>query len=271
MTRRYGERWQVSSDRPLVKGIDSEIFRAVDTRGEYEGEYALKHVLHPLRQERFHRELDSVLALRHPNVMALVDASAFTHAGGSPDNQFLVMPFAEGGDLGHGRRAEFYKESLDYTLQLARQMASALQAAHDSGVIHRDLKPNNVLFMGLGHEVWLSDFGICLIREPARLDDPEYAGQGEFLAPELEGGRQLDVPPAADVYSLGKVLYYLYSGGVTVVGNSIEPSKYSAMLQQDKRRKLLSALLRQMICPLENRLKTIPEVVDQLLAIQNCQ
>ena len=271
MTRRYGERWQVTSDRPLIKGFDSEIFRAADTRGQFEGEYALKRVLHPLRQERFHREIDSVLALRHPNVMALVDASAFTHADANPENQFLVMPFAEGGDLGHGRRAVFYKESLDFTLQLGRQMASALQAAHDSGVIHRNLKPNNVLFMGLGHEVWLSDFGVSLIREPARLDDPEYAGQGEFLAPELEGGRQLDVAPAADVYSLGKVLYYLYSGGVTVVGDSIESSRYSAILQQDKRRKLLSALLRQMICPLEDRLKTMPEVMDQFLGIQHCQ
>lgn len=271
MTKRYGERWQVSSDRPLLRGIDSEIFRAVDVLHDYDGEFALKRVLHPLRQERFRREIDSVLSLRHPNVMALVDASAFTAANGNSEKQYLVMPIADGGDLGHGRRAEFYKESLDFTIQVGRQMASALQAAHDVGVIHRDLKPNNVLFMGLGHEVWLSDFGICLIREPVGLDDPEYAGQAEFLAPELEHGKQLDVAPAADVYSLGKVLYYLFSGGVTVVGESVEPSKYSAPFQQDKRRKLLHALLRQMICPLEERLKTMPEVMDQLIAIEHCQ
>jgi serine/threonine protein kinase len=259
MAQEFGGRWQIASGKPLARSTQSEILRVVDMRGEYEGEYALKRILRPLRQERFKREIAAVTALRHPNVIGIINYSAFKDASGDPEKQFLIMPIADGGDLGRSGRAERYKESVDSVFQIGRQIVSALMTAHDEGVIHRDLKPTNVLFMGLGQEIWLSDFGISLIREP----DPQDGGR-VFLAPELEGGTQLDVPPAVDVYSLGKVLYFLFSGGVILQGESLDDAKYSAILQQGKRRIALNALLRQMICPLESRIKTMPEVMKAL-------
>jgi serine/threonine protein kinase len=261
MAQVFGGRWQVSSGKPLARSNQSEILRVVDVRGEYEGEYALKRILHPLRQERFKREIGAVTALRHPNVIGIINYSAFKDASGDPEKQFLVMPIADGGDLGRSGRVERYKESVDHVFQIGRQLVSALMTAHDEGVIHRDLKPANVLFMGLGQEIWLSDFGISLIRDPA--PDPHDCGRA-FLAPELDNGAQLDVPPAVDVYSLGKVLYFLFSGGVILPADSIDDPKYSAILQQGTRRKALHALLRQMACPLESRLKTMPEVMTGL-------
>lgn len=261
MAQVFGGRWQISSGKPLARNSQSEILRVVDTRGEYEGEYALKRILHPLQHDRFKREIGAVTALRHPNVIGIINYSAFKDATGDPEKQFLVMPIADGGDLGRTARVERYKDSVDFVFQIGRQIVSALMTAHDEGVIHRDLKPANVLLMGAGHEIWLSDFGISLIRDPA--SEPHDCGR-PFLAPELENGAQLDVPPAVDIYSLGKVLYFLFSGGVTLPGRSLDDAQYTAILQQGKRRQALRVLLRQMVCPLEDRLKTMPEVMSGL-------
>jgi serine/threonine protein kinase len=265
MAQVFGGRWQVSSGKPLAKNAQSEILRVVDTRGEYEGDYALKRVLRPLRQERFKREITAVTALRHPNVIGIINYSAFKDAAGDPEKQFLVMPIADGGDLGQSGRVERYRESVDFVFQIGRQIVSALMTAHDEGVIHRDLKPANVLFMGLGKEIWLSDFGISLIRDPA--PDPQDCGRA-FLAPELENGAQLDVPPAVDVYSLGKILYFLFSGGAILPAAWVDDPRFTAILQQGQRRQALHALLRQMVCPLEGRLKTMPEVMSGLDALR---
>jgi serine/threonine protein kinase len=268
MAKLFGDRWQISSGKPLARNSQAEIFRVIDVRGEYEGEYALKHVSHPMRQERFRREIKAVTTLRHPNVIGIVDDSAFSDATGDPDKQYLVMPIAEGGDLGHSRRVESCKGSLDFTLRIGRQIASAVMAAHDAGVLHRDLKPGNVLFMGLGREIWLSDFGLPLIREPAPLSSPNgSSAPGSFMAPELADGHHLDVPPAVDVFSLGKVLYFMFSGGVVLPGEHIVEPQCISVFQQSKRAKLLCALLQQMVCPLAGRIKTMPEVTTQLEAI----
>ncbi|HEX4006892.1 MAG TPA: protein kinase [Acidobacteriaceae bacterium] len=268
MAKIFGERWHVVSARPLAKGPQAEVFRVIDTRGAFEGEYALKHILHPLQHDRFRREIEAVTALRHPNVIGLVDDSAFRNPAGDPEKHFLVMPIADGGELGSKGRIDRYKQCIDVVLQVGRQAASALIAAHDEGILHRDLKPSNILFMGLGHEVWLSDFGISLIREAA-LPDPANAAARAFMAPELENGAQLDVAPAADVFSLGKVLYFMYSGGMIPPGERLADPASNGLFQKGKRPGLLENLLRTMVCPLEDRVKTMPEVLMQLEAIGN--
>lgn len=269
MAKIYGERWQISNPKPLGRGGQAEVFRVVDIRGDYEGEYALKRVLNPLRHERFRREIEAIETLRHPNIIRLVDHSALSDSAGEIDKQFLVMPIADGGDLGQKGRVALYKDSIDGVVQVGRQLADALGAAHAAGVIHRDVKPGNVLFTGVGHEVWLSDFGICLLREHMRVtSSDEVVGPRMFLAPELEDGSRLDVTPSADVYSLGKVLYYLVSGGVTLPRERLEEEQYSKILLQGQRHQLLYLLLRQMVCPLDSRLKSMVEVGQRLAAIE---
>ena len=81
------------------------------------------------------------------------------------------MPIARGGDLSAPGRLALYKGSVDAVLQVAAQIASALRVAHKAEIIHRDVKPGNILFTGNGHKSWLSDFGICLIREAPRVTD----------------------------------------------------------------------------------------------------
>jgi serine/threonine protein kinase len=272
MGKLYGGRWRVSAEKPLATGSRSEILRVTDALGELKGEYALKRVLRPQWHERFTAEIEAIAALRHPNVIGLVDGAAFVRKDGKIPQPYLVAPIAGGGDLGDRRRAEAYRHSMDWILPVARQLASALIAACAAGVIHRGVKPANVLFTGQGQEIWLSDFGLCLVREPARPEDGDaWVEQEAFIAPELEHGSRLDVTPAADVYSLGKVLYYMYSGGADAPHYLTGSSENSAMFLKGKRCKLLGALLREMICPLQDRLKTMLEVESRLEAIERCE
>jgi serine/threonine protein kinase len=272
MGKLYGERWQVSADRPLATNSHSEILRVIDARGEFEGEYALKRILRPQWRDRFGKEIEAVATLRHPNVIALVEGLAFGRKNGIAQEPYLVMPIAGGGDLGDRRRAEAYRHSIDWVLQVAKQMTSALIAANAAGIIHRDVKPTNVLFTGQGQEIWLADFAILLVREAARCEDGDpWVEQQAFIAPELEHGSQLDVTPAADVYSLGKVLYFLYSGGLDAPHHLTGSTDLNAIFQKGKRCKLLGGLLREMICPLQGRLKSMPEVKRRLESIERCE
>jgi serine/threonine protein kinase len=214
MAKLYGGRWQIIEGQLLGHGGQGTVFRVKDISNKHEGEFALKRVPDITRRERFRREIDAIKRLTdpvtkeaHPNIISLIDHSALDETSDA-ERQFLVMPIAKGGDLGVPGRVSLYKDSIDGVLQVAKQVAIALSAAHAAKIIHRDVKPQNILFTGNGHETWLSDFGICLIREAPRITEtPEVMGPRAFMAPELEDGGQLDVTPAVDIYSLGKVIY----------------------------------------------------------------
>lgn len=268
MGKLYGGRWRIVGAR-LGQGGQSEVFRATDESRALEGEYALKRVLNPARHDRFRAEVDAIRKLKHPNIIALVDHSALEVSEGDEERQYLVMPIAAGGSLADPGRVALYKGNIEGTLQVALQLASALAAAHAAGVIHRDVKPANVLFTGDGHVIWLSDFGICLIREAerhTRLD--EIVGPRSFMAPELEAGGLLEVAPSADVYSFGKVIYYMISGGTTLPREELSVPRFAQLFERGDRYRQLQLLLTRMVCPLERRLKSVTDVTAQLNAIE---
>jgi serine/threonine protein kinase len=270
MAKIYGGRWRIVDGKPPIgKGGQAEVFRVIDTHDEYGGEYALKRVLNPARHARFRHEIEAIKRIQHPNIIKLIDHSALDNPNGEIEKQFLVMPIAGGGDLSEAGRVSIYKDIIDGVIQVGKQLASALAAAHAEGIIHRDVKPENILFTGIGHETWLSDFGICLLRKQARTTDSgEVVGPRAFLAPELEDGGQLDVTPAADVYSLGKVLYYMISGGVILPRERLYEERYNRIFLKGERHQLLQTLLQQMICPLEQRLKDMTDVERRLAKIE---
>jgi serine/threonine protein kinase len=225
------------------------------------------------RRERFRREIDAIKAdpethQAHPNIISLVDHSALDDIG-DPKNQFLVMPIANGGDLSDPGRLSLYKDSIDGTLQVAKQVAGALRAAHAAKIIHRDVKPENILFTGVGHELWLSDFGICLIREAPRVTElPEVVGPWAFMAPELEQGGQLEVTPSADIYSLGKVIFYILSGGVILPRERVHEEQFRKVFTKGERYGLMEILLSRMICLRDQRIQSADEVIKQLEKIE---
>lgn len=276
MAKKYGGRWEIIDGPALGHGGQGTVIRVKDSTGELDGEFALKRISDINRRDRFRREVEAIkrltdpaTRLAHPNVITLIDHSALDDANDA-DKQFLVMPIAHGGDLSAPGRLALYKDSIDAVLQVAKQLASALIAAHAAQIIHRDVKPKNVLFTGNGHETWLSDFGICLIREAPRLTEtPEVMGPRAFMARELEDGGQLEVTPAADIYSLGKVIYYMLSGGVIVPRERVHEAQFSGLFDKGQRYRLLEILLQRMICPRDRRIQSAAEVLKELSQIED--
>jgi serine/threonine protein kinase len=275
MAKVYGGRWQLIDGPTLGHGGQGTVFRVKDISGEHHGEFALKRVPDINRRERFRREIDAIKRLTdpethqaHPNIISLIDHSALDDTK-YPEKQFLVMPIANGGDLSDAGLLSLYKDSIDGVLQVAKQVAGALSASHAAEIIHRDVKPWNILFTGMGHELWLSDFGICLIRSASRVTEPpEVMGPRAFMAPELEEGGQLDVTLSADIYSLGKVIFYMLSGGVILPRERLREEQFQKVFAKGERYGLMELLLRRMICLQDQRIQSANELINQLEKIE---
>ena len=156
--------------------------------------------------ERFARETELAMALEHPNVVPIHDA------GDADGRLYLAMRLVEGTDL----RALLATEgALEPTRALAicGQVANALDAAHRNGLVHRDVKPSNVLLDANEH-VYLADFGLTrrLEEQGAQAGEGRSVGTPAYLAPEQIEGTPVD--GRADVYSLGCVLYECLTGAV---------------------------------------------------------
>jgi serine/threonine-protein kinase len=193
----------------------STVFRAYDR--QLERRVAIK-ILHehyaddPEYLERFRREARAVAKLSHPNIVTVIDR------GDDAGRQYIVFEHVEGENL-----KELVVRSgrlpVRRALELALDVAGGLAFAHDHGLVHRDVKPQNVLLSREG-EVKVTDFGIArsLHVEHGVTQTGTVLGTGEYLAPEQASGKQ--VSPATDVYSLGVVLWELLAGDVPFVGEN---------------------------------------------------
>jgi serine/threonine protein kinase len=185
----------------------------------------------------------------------------------SDEKMYLVMPHMANGNL--GERAAMYRGSIDSTLEVALPLALALGHAHSHGVVHRDVKPANILFAEQNNVPTLSDFGICLIRdEPRTTETGEVVGPRAFIAPELEGGGKLDAAPVADVYSLGKVIYFMLSGGKILPRERQAEPEFDVFTGKGLRHELLAKLISRMICPSPGRIQSMAEVAAEIQRIQ---
>ena len=124
------------------------------------------------------------------------------------------MEYCAGGEL---RNLDLSDVSLLDRLRLFKGICGGVGLMHESGVIHRDLKPNNIFLREDKRTPVVGDLGLCLIMEQdERLTEmTEAVGARLFMAPELEDGRYEDAKPVADIYSLGKILYWLVSNKMT--------------------------------------------------------
>ncbi|HEY7356923.1 MAG TPA: serine/threonine-protein kinase, partial [Ktedonobacterales bacterium] len=151
---------------------------------------------------RFQREAQALARLDHPNILPLWDVGQVNHL------LYLVTPVVEGGSLRDLRVRLGGSVPPRQALGLAIQVADALQHAHERGIIHRDVKPGNLLLHPDGR-VMLADFGIARsLTERSEISATDLAiGTPHYIAPEQALGDQVD--GRADVYSLGAVLYEL--------------------------------------------------------------
>lgn len=155
---------------------------------------------------QFQQEAETTERLRHPNIVRLLDFDV------QESTPFLVLDYAPGGSLSR-RHPQGSQLSLTTVTQYLKELAPALQYAHDHNVLHRDIKPDNIL-IGLQGELLLSDFGIALLLRTGKtsLQDPSsIAGTPEYMAPEQFRGKP---ERASDQYALAIVIYEWLSGAV---------------------------------------------------------
>jgi len=205
---------------PLGAGGMGEVYRAHDTK--LGRDVALKVVAEsfardPERSARFHREAQLLAALNHPHIATI---HGLEEAGGT---RFFVMELVEGETLADRLSQERGGLPLDEALRIARQVADALQAAHDRGIIHRDLKPANIALTADG-QVKVLDFGLAKALDPVPGSDVSASptlsfaatqigvvlGTAAYMAPEQARGKPTD--KRADIWAFGCVLYEMLTG-----------------------------------------------------------
>jgi len=192
-------------ERLLGEGGFGFVFEASDGEGRA---VALK-ILRPelagdaTLRARFGREARLAQRFHSTHVVPIVDV------GEAEDVTFLVLPLYAGGSLAGRLRADGPMGAED-TASLAAQLARGLDALHEHGIVHRDVKPSNVLFDSDGTAA-LADFGLARAVDSTRLTrDGQLLGTPHYLAPELI--EEADATPASDLYALGCVLYECVAG-----------------------------------------------------------
>jgi hypothetical protein len=206
-----GERWRATG-KSLGAGGQGQVLIVEDTLNEYRGRWVkkvLKGINNPKARERFGREVRALQSINHPNILKIIQSDV------TAERPYFVAEYCEGGSL-HGSGAARYKGDIRATLRVLLPIIDALAAAHSAGVIHRDVKPANILFRKDRTPV-VGDFGICYVEGSEGVTSLDEAmGPRHFIAPEMEsGGRRLGEPTdRTDVYSLGKLLYWMLSGGL---------------------------------------------------------
>jgi eukaryotic-like serine/threonine-protein kinase len=192
----------------------SSVFRARDRLLERSVALKILHqhyVADPDYVERFRREARAVAQLAHPNIVTVIDR------GEQDGRQFIVFEYVDGENLKQVVNREGALPVRE-AVELAIQVGRALGYAHDRGIVHRDVKPQNVILNEEGRAK-VTDFGIARSLDVDGVTQTgTVLGTSDYIAPEQAQGQEVDVQ--TDVYSLGVVLYELLTGEVPFAGES---------------------------------------------------
>jgi eukaryotic-like serine/threonine-protein kinase len=236
-------------ERELGSGGMAVVFLAHDIR--HNRKVAIK-VMHPelaalIGSERFLREIQTTAKLQHPHILPLFDS------GRVGDTVFYVMPYLEGESLRTRLKREGQLPVAD-ALRITTEVGAGLDYAHRHGVIHRDIKPDNVLFQD-GRAV-VADFGIALATSHedtgTRMTQSGVSmGTPYYMSPEQATGHR-DLDPRTDIYALGAVLYEMLSGKPPFTGRTPQ-TVFAKVMTEDPR-------------PLVQDRKSVPPHVDAAVA-----
>ena len=212
-------------ERLLGKGGMGEVWLARHLR--LAGKQVAIKVLRALAQNpstellaRFRREAEIAARLEHPNIVQVLDFNQLP--SGEP---YLVMEFLKGESLADRLRASGGSMHPTQVQGIVLQVGSALQTAHAAGVVHRDLKPDNIFLVptALGDQIKVLDFGISKLAVASTLQTTEQTllGTPLYMSPEQALGQNRDTTAQSDIFSLGSICYELLTGTAPFVAESI--------------------------------------------------
>ena len=241
----FGPRYRIES--VIGEGGMGKVYKAYDK--DLDRTVALKVVRpelasDPNSMQRFKQELLLASRISHRNILRIHDLG---DVGGM---KFISMAYVDGKDL-HDLLAESGRLPLERVVNIAKQLASALDAAHSEGVVHRDLKPRNVLIDATDH-VYVSDFGLAKSLEGDTATQMTRAGEvlgtPRYMSPEQAESKPAD--HRSDIYSYGVILYEMATGEPPFAGDSTMQVMYQHVTQAPRNPKLVN-----------------PEVPDYLAAV----
>jgi serine/threonine-protein kinase len=219
--------------RVIGEGGMGRVYEARHTR-LHTKRFAVKLLHHELARQpdvvtRFQREAEAASVLTHPNVVGVYDVN--TSADGRP---YIVAELLQGEDLGSHLDRVGKLATVD-AVHIVRQVCHALGAAHASGIVHRDVKPENVFLAGPNGTVKVLDFGISKILETSDglTKTGTVMGTPDYMAPEQARGDRVD--SRADIYAVGAILYRALTGRKPFEGNDAM-SILTAVLTQEPER-----------------------------------
>ncbi len=218
---------------------------------------------------RFEREAQSAAALSHPHIVNIYDV------GEQDGNYYMIMEYVDGINLKQYIR-EKGRLSVHEAARISRQIAEALEQAHKAGVVHRDIKPQNILFSRDG-KVKVTDFGIAIAGDGVTVTvGDEIIGTVQYIAPEQARGEVAG--KQSDLYSLGIVLYEMVTGKVPFTGESpvavamkhiqeqiVPPGRLAGDLPEQMEQMIMKAVEKDAA----NRYKTADEFLEDLFYFEN--
>ena len=208
-----GERYTV--ERQIARGSMAVVFLGDqrDTRARVAIKVLRPEFARVVGAERFHREISMLGKLHHPHILQLLDSG---QAGSLP---YYLMPYAAGGSL---QSRVGVPLPLAEVISVAREVAAALDYAHEQNIVHRDIKPENVVFDG--GRALVCDFGVA--RAIIRASGEELSSSGlvvgtpAYMSPEQASG-QRDLGPESDLYALGCVVFEMLVGEPPFTGPTV--------------------------------------------------
>ncbi len=195
---------------PLIERIVALKTIKMESKGELQTEF----------EARFFREAKSAGRLNHPNIVTIYDV------GESGDSAYIAMEYLHGESLDK-LLAKHAALPLERTVHIALQIANGLAYAHQHGVVHRDIKPGNVILLRRGGVVKITDFGIAQILSGSQTQVGALLGSPRYMSPEQVQGTAID--GRSDVFSLGVMLYEMLTGVTPFAGDNLSAIFYGIM------------------------------------------
>ena len=251
----------------LGEGGMGVVFLAEDTK--LERKVAIKFLPHYIainseERERFKIEAKAAAALNHPNIATIhaIEESA--------DQIFIVMEYIEGAELKDKIKSSAIPET--EAIEIAKQIAEGLEAAHKKGIVHRDIKSQNIMITNDG-KVKIMDFGLAKVKGDTQITKiGSTVGTAAYMSPEQAKGEELD--EQTDIWSFGVVIYEMLTGKLPFKGDYDQALIYSILNEEielniDVPNELKIIMKKALAKKKENRYKSVEEILSDLRYLNN--